>query len=72
MIQLHKIRAVGTLTAGVAHELNNPLNNIMLSSHVMLEDYENLSDDEKKDLLKDIVKDSVLQLNGAATHSACS
>jgi signal transduction histidine kinase len=55
LVQSHKMRAVGTLTAGVAHELNNPLNNITLTAHMLLEDYEKLSDDERKDMIKDIV-----------------
>ncbi len=55
LVQSHKMRAVGTLTAGVAHELNNPLNNITLTAHMLLEDYERLSDDERKDMLKDVV-----------------
>ena len=40
LIQTHKMKAIGTLTAGVAHEINNPLNNIMLTVHVLLEDYQ--------------------------------
>jgi len=31
MVESHKLRAIGNLTAGVAHELNNPINNIMLT-----------------------------------------
>jgi two-component system, NtrC family, sensor kinase len=55
LIQSHKMRAVGTLTAGIAHELNNPLNNITLTAHMLLEDYQSLSDDERKEMAEDIV-----------------
>lgn len=53
LIQTHKMRAVGTLTAGVAHELNNPLNNIMLTIHMLIEDYGQLSDSERLEMLQD-------------------
>ncbi|MDA3917686.1 MAG: HAMP domain-containing sensor histidine kinase [Deltaproteobacteria bacterium] len=54
LIQTHKMKAVGTLTSGIAHELNNPLNNIMLTAHMILEDYHDLSDEERIDMLKDV------------------
>jgi two-component system, NtrC family, sensor kinase len=55
MVQSHKLRAVGTLTAGVAHELNNPINNITLTAHLLLEDYKELSDGERLDMIEDLV-----------------
>ncbi|MBW2304347.1 MAG: HAMP domain-containing histidine kinase [Deltaproteobacteria bacterium] len=58
LIQSHKMRAVGTLTAGVAHELNNPLNNITLTAHMLLEDYETLTDEERKEMVEDVVKEA--------------
>ena len=58
LVQSHKMRAVGTLTAGVAHELNNPLNNITLTAHMLLEDYEELDESEKKDMIKDVVQEA--------------
>jgi two-component system, NtrC family, sensor kinase len=58
LVQSHKMRAVGTLTAGVAHELNNPLNNITLTAHMLLEDYDSLDDDERKDMIQDLIGES--------------
>lgn len=63
LIQTHKMRAVGTLTAGVAHELNNPMNNIMLTVHMMMEDYAELSDEERMQMLKDVADET-----GRAKH----
>ncbi len=55
LVQAHKLKAVGTLTAGVAHELNNPINNIMLTAAILQEDYRSLSDEERLDMAKDLV-----------------
>ncbi|KJR44063.1 integral membrane sensor signal transduction histidine kinase [Candidatus Magnetoovum chiemensis] len=55
LAQSHKLRAVGTLTAGIAHELNNPINNITLTAHMLLEDYYELSDEEIMDMINDLV-----------------
>ena len=58
LVQAHKLKAVGTLTAGVAHELNNPINNIMLTAASLLEDYEDLDDTERLDMANDMVSES--------------
>jgi signal transduction histidine kinase len=54
LVRSHKLRAVGTLTAGIAHELNNPLNNITLTSAMLEEDYRDLDDEERLDMIRDL------------------
>jgi two-component system NtrC family sensor kinase len=58
LVQAHKLRAVGTLTAGVAHELNNPINNIMLTAACLEEDYEDLPDTIRLGMVRDLVGES--------------
>ncbi len=56
LVKSHKLRAVGTLTAGIAHELNNPLNNITLTSAMLEEDYDSLDDEERLDMIQDLAE----------------
>jgi two-component system NtrC family sensor kinase len=58
LIQAHKLKAVGTLTAGVAHELNNPINNIMLTVYMLMEDNATLSETERLEMLQDAAEES--------------
>lgn len=40
LVQSKKLSSIGTLTAGVAHQLNNPLNNISTSCQIAMSDLE--------------------------------
>ena len=54
LLQSGKLAAVGTLTSGIAHELNNPLNNISLTVETLLEDDRDLDGERRRELLADI------------------
>ena len=54
IIQTEKLSALGTLTSGVAHELNNPLSNISTSCQILLEEVCNMVPDYHRDLLSAI------------------
>jgi signal transduction histidine kinase len=58
LAQSRKIAAIGTLTAGVAHELNNPINNIVLTAEALEEEFPQLSHDEILAMIRDILKES--------------
>jgi signal transduction histidine kinase len=56
LIQTKKLASLGTLTSGVAHELNNPLNNISTSVQILLEELEDEDLEYKKELLMETEK----------------
>jgi two-component system NtrC family sensor kinase len=55
LVQSRKIASIGTFTSGIAHELNNPLNNIYLTAETLLEDHATLSDAETRELILDVL-----------------
>ena len=54
LVQREKMAALGTLTSGVAHELNNPLSNISSSAQILLEELDDSDPEFQKGLLTGI------------------
>lgn len=57
IVQSEKMASLGTLTSGVAHELNNPLNNISTSVQILLEELEDADLEYKRGLLEETEKE---------------
>ncbi len=56
LLQSRKMASVGTLTSGIAHELNNPLNNISLTAETLLNEHREMSSQELEELLGEIME----------------
>jgi len=54
LMQARKLASLGVLTAGVAHELNNPLNNISTSIQIVLEELEEDNIEFKRNRLLEV------------------
>ncbi len=57
ILQSKKLAAIGTLASGIAHEVNNPLNNISLTAEALIEEGKTLTDAEEEELLQDIISE---------------
>ncbi|WP_320007172.1 ATP-binding protein [Maridesulfovibrio sp.] len=55
LIESRKLISIGTLASGIAHELNNPLNNVSLTADTMLEEFDDLEESEAREMLHDII-----------------
>ncbi len=54
IIQSKKLSSLGVLTAGVAHELTNPLNNISMIAQTYAEVYDKLSDKDRTEFMNKV------------------
>ncbi len=61
IVQTEKLASLGTLTSGVAHELNNPLNNISTSVQILLEELE----DDDLAFKRELLEETELQIDRA-------
>jgi two-component system NtrC family sensor kinase len=58
IIQSKKLASLGVLTAGVAHELTNPLNNISMIAQNYIEHYDYMSRENRMELMKKVEEEA--------------
>ncbi len=65
LFQAEKLSFLGTLTAGIAHEIRNPLNNLVIRMNIMEELLKGVEGDYRKELEEEIddVKKELSRLN---------
>ena len=53
LVRSHKNAATGSLTSGIAHEINNPINNIVLTLETLIEDNQTIAPEERLQLYRE-------------------
>ncbi len=59
LLRSRKLASIGTLASGVAHELNNPLNNIYISAQILEKEAGNTGSPQVKEIVEDIVGQTI-------------
>ncbi len=59
LVQSKKLSSIGTLTAGVAHQLNNPLNNISTSCQIAIDELATADTELLRRMLKNIDQETL-------------
>ncbi len=54
-IQSERLASLGTMLAGIAHEINNPLSNVSTSAEILREENERAGPSERRELIDQIV-----------------
>lgn len=57
VVESRKLAAIGILASGIAHEVNNPLNNISLTAETLIEAKGEMSEDEEEEMVLDIISE---------------
>jgi len=54
VMRSEKLASLGTMLAGIAHEINNPLSNISTSAEILEEQFDELGPDDRRELIRQI------------------
>ncbi len=54
LVQAQKLSSIGTLASGIAHQVNNPLNNISTSCQILMEECKDMISDIASKMLRNI------------------
>jgi len=65
VIQSKKLASLGTLIAGVAHELNNPISNISTSAQILMEELQEAKPDSEGDFCREMIGQMLSELDRA-------